>query len=76
MGADIVVRDRTAVISGIRRYSGATVRACDLRGGAALVLAGLNAEGITTVEDIRHVERGYENLDKVLNSLGANVIKR
>lgn len=76
MGADIVVRDRTAVINGIKRYTGATVKASDLRGGAALVLAGLNAEGVTTVEDIRHVERGYENLDKVLVSLGANVIKR
>lgn len=73
MGADISVKGRNAIISGVSRLHGATVYAQDLRGGAALVLAGLNAEGVTTVCDIHHIKRGYYNLDKKLAGLGADI---
>ena len=73
MGAKTTVEGRTAVIKGVKRLNKATVRATDLRGGAALILAGLNAKGRTTVENIENVLRGYENLDKKLTSLGANI---
>ncbi|MEG1710555.1 MAG: UDP-N-acetylglucosamine 1-carboxyvinyltransferase [Clostridia bacterium] len=76
LGADITVKDRTAVITGVKRLCGACVTACELRGGAALVIAGLNAEGVTVVEDIRHIDRGYENLDKALNNVGAMIIRQ
>ena len=73
MGAKITIEGRTAVIKGVRRLNKANVKATDLRGGAAMVLAGLNAKGRTTIENIEYVLRGYENLDKKLNSLGANI---
>lgn len=75
MGADISVCGGTAIIKGIKRFSGATVRAADLRGGAALVLAGLNADGTTIINDSRHIERGYAKIEEKLRSLGADVIK-
>lgn len=75
MGANISVHGRTAVVNGVKRLSGANVTATDLRGGAALVLAGLNAEGKTVVDGISHVERGYSHMDEKLRSLGADVIK-
>ena len=73
MGANIKIEGRTAVISGVEMLSGATVEAADLRSGAALVLAGLVAEGQTAVEGAIHIERGYENLDGKLRGLGAIV---
>ncbi len=73
MGTKITIEGRTAVIKGVRRLNKANVKATDLRGGAALVLAGLNSKGRTTIENIEYVLRGYENLDKKLNSLGANI---
>lgn len=73
MGADVTVCDRTAVIAGVEKLHGAEVNACDLRGGAALVLAGLVAEGQTIVKNIRHVDRGYENFEGKLCALGADV---
>ena len=73
MGADVTVCDRTAVIAGVEKLHGAEVNACDLRGGAALVLAGLVAEGQTVVKNIRHVDRGYENFEGKLRTLGADV---
>lgn len=73
MGADIVVKDRTAVVTGVPRLHGADVVAHDLRGGAALVLAGLAAEGSTSVSDIHHIDRGYENFEGKLRSLGADI---
>lgn len=73
MGADVCVKGRTAIIKGVSRLNGANVLAHDLRGGAALVLAGLNAEGKTIINDIRHIKRGYLNLDKKLCSLGADI---
>ena len=73
MGADITVRDRTAVVRGVPRLHGAQVSATDLRGGASLVLAGLAAEGVTEVKDIYHIDRGYEDMAPILSSLGAKI---
>ena len=73
MGADITVRDRTAVIRGVKRLHGARVTAGDLRGGAALVLAALGAEGKSTVCDLSHVDRGYESFEYKLKKLGAKI---
>ena len=71
MGADIKVEGNTAFINGVEKYTGAGIVAPDLRAGAALVLAGLAAEGITTVDDIKYIERGYEDFHIKLQSLGA-----
>lgn len=73
MGADITVRDRTAVVRGVERLHGAKVLASDLRGGAALVLAGLAAEGDTTVLDVAHIDRGYADFEYKLKKLGAKI---
>jgi len=73
MGADIVVRGRNAVIRGVDCLHGAAVRAGDLRGGAALVIAALKAEGQTTVSDLTHIDRGYTALEYKLRKLGANI---
>ncbi len=73
MGAKIDIEDKIAVVKGIKKLSHATVSATDLRGGAALVLAGLVAKGKTRVDNIEYILRGYENLDKKLNSLGAKI---
>ncbi len=73
MGADITVRDRTALIRGVDALHGATVTACDLRGGAALVLAALKAEGQSCVMDLSHVDRGYADLEGKLKRLGAKI---
>ena len=73
LGADIKVAGHYAVVGGSRSLSGATVRSPDLRAGAALVLAGLVAEGATEVRDIYHIDRGYERFDEKLRSLGAEV---
>ena len=72
MGADITVEGTTAVIQGVKGLTGASVRATDLRAGAALVIAGLMASGTTVVENIFHIERGYENIDDKLKGLGAD----
>ena len=73
MGAQVQVDGRTAVIEGVERLTGAPVAACDLRAGAAMVIAGLCAEGTTYVEDIHYIERGYENFVGKLRSLGADI---
>ena len=73
MGAMSTIKNRTAVIRGVPQLTGATVTAHDLRGGAALVLAGLRAEGITTVLHAEHIDRGYEQLERTLTALGAHV---
>jgi UDP-N-acetylglucosamine 1-carboxyvinyltransferase len=75
MGADIRTEGHHAVVRGVRRLSGAPVRAPDLRAGAALVLAGMMAEGETVVSDARHIDRGYEDLAATLSSLGADVTR-
>ena len=73
MGAKTTIEGRTAVIKGVRRLSKANVRATDLRGGAALVIAALNAKGRTYIDNIEYILRGYENLDTKLQSLGADI---
>ena len=73
MGADITVDGRTAVIKGVKKLYGAKVTAPDLRSGAALVLAGLRADGLTTIDEISHIERGYEDIVRDLSSLGAEI---
>ena len=75
MGANIKVEGNTAIIDGVERFTGAQVSSPDLRAGAALVLAGLAADGITIVEDIHYIERGYERFDEKLRSLGAEIEK-
>jgi UDP-N-acetylglucosamine 1-carboxyvinyltransferase len=75
MGADIRTEGHHAVVRGVPRLSGAPVRAPDLRGGAALVLAGMVADGETVVAGAHHVERGYDDLDGKLRSLGAHVTR-
>ena len=73
MGADIMINGKTAVVNGHPKLSGATVRARDLRAGAALVIAGLAAEGTTYVENIGYVERGYERIIEKFTALGAKI---
>lgn len=73
LGANIKVEGRVAVVEGVTRLSGAPVEAADLRGAASLVVAGLAAEGITEIEGLRHLDRGYENMEQMLQSLGAAV---
>lgn len=73
MGAKLTPTGKTMVIKGVRRLHGAIVDATDLRGGAALVLAGLNAKGITKVSKIEYILRGYENFDQKLQLLSANI---
>ncbi len=73
MGAHIKVEGNTAIIDGVDRYTGASLVAPDLRAGAALVLAALAAEGISFVDDIRYIERGYENFHLKLQGLGAQI---
>ena len=73
MGAEIQVDGKTAIVEGVSRLTGAPVCACDLRAGAAMVIAGLCAEGTTTVEDVRFIERGYQDLVGKLRALGADI---
>ncbi len=73
MGADITVRDRTALIRGVEKLHAADVTASDLRGGAALVVACLNAEGRSTVSNLVHVDRGYADFEGKLRKLGAKI---
>ncbi len=73
MGASINVGGRMAVVKGVKRLHGAKVEATDLRAGAALVIAGLNAEGTTEIGGLQFIDRGYENLDTTLSNLGAEI---
>ena len=73
MGARIQVDGKVAVIEGVEKLTGAPVNACDLRAGAAMVIAGLAAEGVTEVDSIHHIERGYENLVEKLIGVGADI---
>lgn len=73
MGAQITLEGASAVIKGVERLSGAPVMASDLRASAALVLAGLNACGVTEVNRVYHIDRGYESIDEKLNGLGAQI---
>lgn len=73
LGAKISVEGKVAVVSGVDKLSGAITRCTDLRGGAALVIAGLAAEGTTEILDINHIDRGYDHIETTLQSLGANI---
>ena len=73
MGAEIQVFGRVAVVVGAGKLHGASVKSADLRGGAALVVAGLGAEGTTLVTNLHHIHRGYEGLDCCLKQLGAEI---
>ena len=75
MGADIKVESNIAIINGVKRYTGARANAPDLRAGAALVIAGLAAEGITVVDDIYYIQRGYEALEEKLTKIGAKIAR-
>ncbi len=76
MGAKVNQEGTTIIIKGVRKLHGAEVQSTDLRGGMALVLAGLVAKGTTKVEKIEYILRGYENIDLKLNSLGANIERK
>jgi UDP-N-acetylglucosamine 1-carboxyvinyltransferase len=73
MGANIKVEGNTAIIDGVEKYTGASISAPDLRAGAALVIAALAAEGMTTVDDIKYIQRGYEDFHLKLQGLGAQI---
>ena len=73
MGADITVRGRNAVIRGVEKLHGASMTAGDLRGGAALVIAALKAEGVSSVADLSHIDRGYADFEYKLKKLGARI---
>lgn len=75
MGVNIKVEGKLAVIDGAQKLTGAEVSATDLRAGAAMVIAGLIAEGQTVITNIAHIDRGYENIEKKLKMLGANIIR-
>ena len=73
MGADIKVIGKAAVVNGVEKLYGAKVSATDLRGGAAMAVAGLGAEGVTEVAEIHHIDRGYEDMEKAFSSLGGKI---
>ena len=73
LGADIRLKGRTAMVKGVGSLKGAPVMASDLRASASLVLAGLAAEGTTTIERIYHLDRGYENIEAKLSGVGARI---
>jgi UDP-N-acetylglucosamine 1-carboxyvinyltransferase len=73
MGADITIENHHAIVRGVERLSGAPVTSPDLRGGAALVMAGLVADGVTQVSAIHHIKRGYEHFVEKLRGLGATI---
>ena len=73
MGANIIVNERTAIITGPAKLKGTDVTATDLRAGAAMVIAGLIARGTTKVEEIDHILRGYENIIEKLTNVGAKI---
>lgn len=75
MGANISVDGRVASVEGVKELNGAIVKATDLRAGAALIIAGLSANGTTIIEEINHIERGYENIVQKLLNLGADIKK-
>ena len=74
MGAKAQIEGKMAVIKGVRKLSASKVESSDLRGGAALVLAGLASKGTTYVSNVEYIQRGYEKLEEKLQQLGANII--
>lgn len=75
MGGKVKIEGKTLIIKGVKRLHGANVDSSDLRGGAALVIAGISAKGTTRISKVEYILRGYENFDKKLNQLGANIIR-
>ena len=75
MGADIRLEGRIAIVSGVKRLCAAPVTCTDLRGGAALIAAALGAEGESVISEVRHIDRGYENIEKALSEIGADIIR-
>ena len=75
MGADISIDHNAAIIRGVPRLYGATVEATDLRAGAALVIAGLVAQGKTTIHQVHHIDRGYDRIEQIFQTLGASVVR-
>ena len=73
MGAQIQVDGKIAVIEGVEKFTGARIQACDLRAGAAMVIAGLAAQGTTEIGHIHHIERGYEDIVRKLSGVGADI---
>ncbi|NLM74606.1 MAG: UDP-N-acetylglucosamine 1-carboxyvinyltransferase [Clostridiaceae bacterium] len=73
LGADISVQGRAAIIRGVDKLKGAEVEARDLRGGAALIIAGLSAEGETKISGVNYIDRGYERIEEALQKVGANI---
>jgi UDP-N-acetylglucosamine 1-carboxyvinyltransferase len=76
MGANIEQDGNTAIVTGVDRLSGAAVKATDLRAGAAMVIAGLMADGYTTIENLHHLDRGYEGLINKIRQLGGTIERR
>lgn len=76
MGADIKIDGKSAIIRGVKSLTGAPVKASDLRAGAALVLAGLVADGITEIDNVYHIDRGYDGIEERLSKLGGAKIYR
>ncbi|NMA48911.1 MAG: UDP-N-acetylglucosamine 1-carboxyvinyltransferase, partial [Tissierellia bacterium] len=76
MGADIEINNRSASLKGVKSLKGAQVKASDLRAGAALVLAGLVADGTTEIENIYHIDRGYDGIEAKFTSLGAKIYRK
>ncbi|MBQ3379441.1 MAG: UDP-N-acetylglucosamine 1-carboxyvinyltransferase [Clostridia bacterium] len=76
MGADITVNGKVCVVSGVDALTGAHMSACDLRGGAALVIAALSARGMSVIDNTKHIERGYERFEDILGGLGASIIRK
>jgi UDP-N-acetylglucosamine 1-carboxyvinyltransferase len=73
LGAQIQVDGKVAIIEGVEHLSGASINACDLRAGAAMVIAGLAAQGVTEVGHVYHIERGYEDIVRKLSGVGADI---
>lgn len=73
MGADIKVEGRVALVQGVPKLHSADVRCTDLRGGAAIAIAALSADGVTRLSDIGHIDRGYEHFEKNLEKIGAKI---
>ncbi len=73
MGAKVTIDDRVAVVEGVERLTGAPVRASDLRAGAALIVAGLMADGVTDIYNIQYIDRGYDHIENKLIALGADI---
>lgn len=76
MGADIQLKANSAIVKGVPKLMGAEVKSSDLRAAAALIIAGLGAEGVTEVTGLHHLDRGYDKLEDRLKSLGADIYRR